>query len=309
MTNTGAASRPVSFTHVVNPFPAKPGSEHDIASRITFASLRSAVEKARAQGFRIEVRAVICPGDGAAIEAPVTSTRFLQRTVMDVAALTPKRPLPLITDLLTLGADGIESTHIIFTNIDIGVQKDFYLALSDLIENRFGPETPFIVYRRNVSDRYRTADDLPEIYADPGKLAYGHDCFVIPVQYVPDLDLGRCCIGAAHFDYLLSMALDRRSGFKMARVNDRALTFHIGNAISWVRQLDHVEFNLGESLKAIERMRRGASVPPDSVFATINAGHFRPNARLDSRILRRVKRLPWVGALLYRVKRLLGKSH
>lgn len=309
MTEADMTTDRISFTHVINPFPARAGSEHDVASRITFASLRVAVEAARAGGMKVDVRAVICPGDESAVEPPVNSTRLLSRTVLDVAKLSPARPLPLIADILAAGADGVASTHLIYTNIDIGVQRDFYLQLEALIRDRFDRKTPFIVYRRNVSDRFRSPEQLPEICNDPGEVAYGHDCFVLPTEYVHALDVGISCIGAAHFDYLLSMALDRVSGFKMARVNDLALTFHIGNAISWARQLDHVEFNLEESLKAIRRMRADTTVPQDSVFATIDRNHFRPNARIDSRVLRRLKRLPGVGSVVFRLNRLLGRSH
>ena len=142
-----------------------------------------------------------------------------------------------------------------------------------------------------------------------GERAYGFDCFVFPARYLADLDLGSCCIGSGHFDYLLYMALDAVSGFRVARVGDIPLTFHIGNAIEWVRNIDYVEHNLGECLAAIGRMRARFDVPPGSDFAGMERRHFLPNARLSSALLRKLKRVPGVGAAAYHVKKWIGRSH
>ena len=43
------------FTHLLNPFTAKPGSEHDIAQRVTFQALRNAAEESSRNGVGVEV--------------------------------------------------------------------------------------------------------------------------------------------------------------------------------------------------------------------------------------------------------------
>ncbi|MDP1757414.1 MAG: hypothetical protein Q8L38_08220, partial [Pseudohongiella sp.] len=229
-----------SFCHIINPFPAPENSEHGIASKITYESLRIAAEKARKRGIQVEVNAIVLPGDEIAIKPPAKLAGRLGRTVQDIRPLSPQRPFPLIYDILQLGAESSNCDYLIFTNMDIAVQPDFYLQLHEIIEKRFEPGTPFTVYRRNISSRYNSIEQLPEMYGQPGQVAYGYDCFVFPKSYVSQLDLGNCCLGAAHFDYLLFIALDAVSGFRVKRINDLPLTFHIGNDIAWSSQINYI---------------------------------------------------------------------
>lgn len=300
---------PISFCHIINPFPCPEDSEHGVASKITYESLRLAVDKAQQNGLQVEVKAVVLPGDEDAIKAPASLGGQLSRTIQDIHLLLPQRPYPLIADILNIGAGASSSDYLIFTNMDIAVQPDFYLQLHEIIEKRFEAGTPFTVYRRNIPSRYNRIEQLPEMYRESGEIAYGYDCFVFPRSFAADLDLGSCCIGAAHFDYLLFIALDAVSGFKVKRINDLPLTFHIGNDIAWSSQIDYIEHNLQESLAAIQRMRKRVDIPVNSHFAHMEASHFLPNARLDSRLLRKVKRLPGIGHLALIIKRWLGKSH
>lgn len=300
---------PVSFCHLINPFPCPEDSEHGIASRITYASLCLAADEAAKRGIRVEVNAVVLPGDEIAIKSPAKLAGYLNRTVQDVHPMAPKRPFPLIADILLTGAESSNCDYLIFTNMDIAVQPSFYVQLQEIIEQRFESGTPFTVYRRNISSHYNRIEQLPEMHRQAGQIAYGYDCFVFPASYVSQLDLGNCCIGAAHFDYLLFIMLDAVSGFRARRVNDLPLTFHIGNDIAWSSQIDYIEHNLTESLAAIQRMRSRFDIPDDSNFARMERAHFLPNARLDSRLLRKLKRLPGIGPLALSVKRWLGRSH
>ena len=297
-----------SFTHIINPFPAKPESEHAVASAITYASLERAVADARAGGLEVEVRAVVLPGDEGAIQAPATLAGRLSRTVQDLRTLRPVRPLPLVKDVLEIGAKGAATSHLIYTNMDIAVQPDFYLRLDRLIQGHFDDAVPFIVYRRNIDKRFSNPSQLEEMYAAPGTVAHGYDCFVFPRAYLDEIDVGNCCIGSAHFDYLLFMSLDAVSGFRAARVQEPALTFHVGNDLAWGALMDYIEYNLEESLAAIARMRAKYDVPAQSVFAGLER-HFRRNTRIDSWFLRKAKRVPAVGEAVQRIKRFMGRTY
>ena len=297
----------VSFTHLLNPFPARPGSEHAIASRVTWATLRAAHAHAVEQGVAVTCRAVVLPGDESAIEAPCSSTVHLARTVADVADLKPLRPLPLIGDLLKLGVESATSSHIVFSNMDIAVQPHFYTALHALVD-KLGIDVPFTVARTNIDAALADAP-LEKLYAAEGSLGHGYDCFVIPSPLVAKLDLGNSCIGAPHFDQLLYMALDILSAGRVRSFNHEHLTFHLGNDIAWAAMMDYVEHNLAEALAAIERMKRSHPVKPDSAFDRLNKGHFRRNARLSSRMLRKVRRIPGFGTFVLGVKRALGRQY
>jgi hypothetical protein len=155
-----------SFTHIVNPFPGRPGSEHAVASRITWATLAVAYERAQRAGIEVFVRAVVLPGDESAVQPPASSVVYLERTVADVAVLKPHRKLPLIGDLLRTGSEAVTSSHVIFTNMDIAVQPAFYVRVAELVAD-VGEGVPFMLPRVNVPAELAAAP-LDDLYAADG---------------------------------------------------------------------------------------------------------------------------------------------
>jgi hypothetical protein len=298
----------VSFTHVLNPFPAKTGSEHAIASAVTWQTLRVAHARAVTHGLDVDCSAVILPGDEGTVEGPATRKAYLMRTVQDVEKLKPIRPLPLIADLLNAGVIGSTSSHIVFSNMDISVQPDFYLTLRNLVSRTLGVDVPFTVPRINI-DASLAGGTLEEMYAASGPLGHGYDCFVIPRGMINKLDLGSCCIGAPHFDQLLFMALDVLSGHRAKSMNDLRLTFHLGNDIAWAAMMDYVEHNLLESLAAISRMKARNNITPLSAFDRLDKRHFQRNAQLSSVLLRKVRRIPGLSSVILGVKRAIGRQY
>ncbi len=297
----------VSFTHVLNPFPARVGSPHAVASRVTWMSLRVAYEAAVKQGIAVTCRAVVLRGDESAIEAPASETAYLTRTVQDIASLSPKRPLPLIADILAVGSLKASTSHIIFSNMDIAVQPYFYGELYAFIIDKVGLETPFTVSRVNINADFADKP-LDEMYAASGPVGQGYDCFVIPADMLGALDLGGCCIGAPHFDNLLVMELDLLAPEGIKSMGAERLTFHLGNDIAWAAMIDYVEHNLTQSLAAISRMRQRYLVPDGSLFDRVDKRHFRRNASLASSMLRKVRRIPGLALLILKAKRALGRQ-
>lgn len=297
----------ISFTHVLNPFPARAGSEHAIASRITWQSLRVAHQQAVEQGIEVNCRAAILRGDEAAVESPVSQTLYLPRSVQDVATLLPRRPLPLIGDILNVGSQDVTTSHLIFSNMDIALRPGFYVSLRDMIAGSIGQLTPFTVPRINIDPSLADAS-LATMYAAPGSLGRGYDCFVLPIGLVPLLDLGTCCIGAPHFDNLLVMELDvlAPGGVKASGVEP--LTFHLGNDFAWAAMIDYVEHNLSECMQAIARMRQRYAIPDGSLFDRVDRRHFRRNASFASALFRRVKRVPGLSRLILKTKRAIGRE-
>lgn len=297
----------VSFTHVLNPFRAPAGSEHAIASRLTWQTLRTAQRHAAEHGVAVNFRAVILPGDEAAVEPPATPWAQLTRTVQNIAPLKPSRPLPLIADVLRAGAGTASNTHVVFSNMDIAVQPHFYTALHELITSTLGRDVPFTVPRVNIPAALADGP-IEAMRAARGTPGLGFDCFVVPRELVGRLDLGNCCLGAAHFDLLLFMALDAVSGGRVSQVESARLTFHLGNDIAWSAMIDYVEHNLAESLAAIARMRRCYPIVPDGAFDKLDRRHFQRNASRASRVLRTLRRLPVLSSVVLHAKRALRRQ-
>lgn len=55
-------------------------------------------------------------------------------------------------------------------------------------------------------------------------------------------------------------------------------------------------------------MRQRYAVPGSNQFDRLNRNHFRPNARINSLILRKLKRLPSIVQLTVPIKRWMGRS-
>ena len=269
--------------------------------------MRIAHAHARAHGIDVDCCAVILPGDESAVEEPAGRIAYLNRSIQDIKRLKPLRLFPLIGDVLAAGASGSLGSHIIFSNMDISVKPDFYLALGDLMTEKLGTDVPFTVHRKNI-DPSLALGSLEKMYEAAGPLGVGYDCFVIPRNLVQDLDLGTCCIGAPHFDQLLFMALDAKSGHRAMSMSQEHLTFHLGNEISWITMIDYVEHNLSESLKAIARMRTRYNIVPHSAFDRMDGQHFQRNALLSSTVLRKIRKIPSFSWLLLRIRRAMGRQ-
>ena len=168
----------ISFNHIINPFPSGEETEHGIASKITYASLEVAVQQAKTEGVDVQVSAVLLKGDELSVKSPAILAGVLKRTVQDLYNLRPKKPLPLISDILNMGALSFESSHIIYTNMDIAVQPNFYIKLREVIENFSNENSPFIIYRRNIPSNFNSIDQLSEMYTQEGTISEGFDCFV-----------------------------------------------------------------------------------------------------------------------------------
>ena len=88
------------FTHVINPFTARPGTNHGRAQAVTFASMRRAVREAENAGIGVEIFGAVFPEDRGVVEPPVVPIAELTRSVQDITALKPVKRLPLLADIL-----------------------------------------------------------------------------------------------------------------------------------------------------------------------------------------------------------------
>lgn len=99
----------------------------------------------------------------------------LTRTVQDVGDFQIPRPLPLLFDVLELGAAAAKpQDFLIYTNSDICLQPYFYGAVRQLISAGYDAIT---INRRTFGDQ-RTGPLDPLMMAEVGQPHKGYDCFV-----------------------------------------------------------------------------------------------------------------------------------
>ncbi len=290
----------IRFTHLLNPFNAKPGSEHDIAQRVTFQALRNAAEESTRAGIGVEVLAVVYPQDVAAAEAPARVVAELSRSVQDVHPMSPPRMFPLVSDLLNLAAQHGQGDYIVFTNVDISPQPFLYKVLDELMKS--DPQRAVIVNRRTIPRVISDPAEISLAYREAGNSHHGHDCFVFPRAWVPRFILNDVCIGAPWWDYALLANLDALSEFRMFTYLHQRLTFHLGDDRAWTALSSYDVYNQQQVLAVIEALEtRHGKAPTESRFAWVaQRARQQPASQrtLAAKIRRKLRAVHELGVLL-----------
>jgi len=210
----------LKLLHIVNPFNAD--DEHLKIQEITLQSIYNA--KSNSENVNVVNSAIVFNEDKNTVPPYFDNTKALTRSVLDVNSGLKNRSLPILADILTAGAEAIQADYIIYTNIDIGVQPNFYQSIVEFIAEGYDA---FAINRRRVSEKYTNVDQLNQIYAESGEMHIGYDCFVFKANLLPQFKLHNVCIGIPFVDSALLFNLIAFSdNFKL--FTNKHLTFHIG---------------------------------------------------------------------------------
>ncbi len=243
----------IKVAHVINPVKVSPASDLFLAQPVTFASMRNARAYAAGSVRVLQVCASF-PEDKTIVPEDFHSVPDLERSVLDIASFRHARKLPVLKDILDrLYACSEGCDYLVYTNVDIGLQPYFYTALAALIN---AGHKSFAVNRRTVAGQPCDPGDLPLIYAQAGESHCGYDCFVFPRNTYPRFCLGDACIGANWVGRALLANL-LCTGERFDVLDDRHMTFHLGDDRSWKRSdyADYDSFNneqVGEILAHFE---------------------------------------------------------
>jgi hypothetical protein len=236
-----------SYAHIVNPVRVPPGHELHQAQPLTFESMRRARDRAQAAGAQVDLLTAALPDDRMEI-AGFRATPDLTRTVLSLGHFEEQRPLPLIGDILDRLYANTDAQVLLYTNVDLAVHPDFYLALEAELD---AGHQAFTIDRRTVhggADR-----DLDWLVAQEGEPHGGHDCFVFERALLEGVSFHGVCIGFPPVGRVLLAALSSRArGFTI--LEGRRLTFHIDNAKQWqsARYQDYWRHNQREALRALD---------------------------------------------------------
>ena len=210
----------------------------------------------------------------------------LGRSVLDVASFRLPRKLPLIRDILDQVASATEADYLVYTNVDIGLQPHFYLAVDRLIEQ--GHEA-MVINRRTVAKEPSAPDLLPLIWSQIGDPHPGRDCFVFPRLAYPGFELGEACIGAPFVGKVLALNLACQvPGFR--ELDLLHLTFHLGNDQAWLSPelQDYEEHNrrqLVRAVKALEERGQLADHPLVKRLASLAPERGEPTTESPGRVV------------------------
>jgi hypothetical protein len=223
------------------------------AQPITFETMRMAQAFA-VHEVGVDLLATYYPEDAPAVPDGFTSTPHLEASVFDHGTFKRRRKLPLIKDILDRLYQAADAEYLIYTNVDIGLQPQFYLAVDHFIS---AGHDALVINRRTIPDSYSSVEDLPLMYAELGKPHRGWDCFVFRRDAYPRYRLGTICVGAPLVGLaLIANLIAHSDSFK--EFKDQHLTFHLGDDRCWRGGPygDYADHNTQEALRLLARLEQ-----------------------------------------------------
>ncbi len=242
----------LQYLHIINAVGTSAANDGlQRAQNLTFETIRIAADNF-GRG-RVRVVSSHFQEDDLVVPPWISKGRFLERSLEDFGVFRPRLKLPLLADILgNVHAEDVD--FVIFTNIDIGLMPYFYAFVDGICTN--GGKA-FTINRRTIAS---TPDDparLPEIWAQAGEAHPGHDCFVFPAAWLPELVLGKVVVGMPGVGLLLLLnLLARTTDFRV--ISHVHATFHLGDDRTWLgdEYLAHRRHNALETIRGWEKIDR-----------------------------------------------------
>lgn len=144
-----------------------------------------------------------------------------------------RKPLPRLSDIINPVFSNSEADYVIYTNLDIGLQPNFYLRVKELIDKGYDA----ITINRVDIDKFHENILLDDTKIDlicslKGLKHPGIDCVVFRREIIPKLKLNNVMIGFPPVGQVLKTQVENHSKRQVWIKNER-LTFHIGQDKSW----------------------------------------------------------------------------
>ena len=229
----------MKIAHLINPYkcPKENKSYLYYAQPITFQSMRSAQLEAKKKNIEVVLCAAFFKEDEEIVPDYFVKLPYLvNSTKKYFPGISGNKKLPIIQEMFNKVLKKTNANYIIFTNVDIGVQKNFYIRVRNIIVNKKLPS--FVINRRNNIPKIKNGkrlgpDDLDIIYKEKGKKHPGKDCFVMKRNFIKKIKLNKMFTGYPPWGntlhILLSKVNNRHKIFK-----NLFLTFHIGFDSQWM---------------------------------------------------------------------------
>ena len=218
----------ISFSHVINPFKGGQDPEHRHAQETTLRSISHAAALANAVGVHVDVICVMFPEDVPHIDIcqqPGFTIALMNNSAVDLLPQF-KHParLPFLQQILYAGWLHGKGGHLVYSNIDIGVQAPFYIKLARRLQ--LHPDTPLSLIREEFEHTPPSFSVEQALgWRGTGLAHPGHDCWAFPREWVPKLVLGFTLVGVSMVATDLMQALHAHAGCRMGLASAE-LTYH-----------------------------------------------------------------------------------
>ena len=225
----------MKIAHVINIFKCDPNHKSYLyhALPITVTSMEESKKHASKKNIKVDLYAAVFKEDVKIVPKSFNKLKFLKKST-DKFINTNKK-LPFIKEIIDNLYSESDADYLIYTNADIGLNKNFYEEVYRLInENKL--ESLIINRRDNIPKFYEgnriTYFDLDLIYKMKGETHLGWDCFIFNRNLVKKLYLDKLFIAYPPWGFMLKLQLELFSK-KFYEFKNLFLTFHIGKDESW----------------------------------------------------------------------------
>jgi len=225
----------IKIAHIINPVEVEKGHPAylDIAQPVTFKSMLDAKSYAVRKDIQVDLFSVqFNDADASIVPDGFTILPHLEKSIQDFHHFNVKfNPLPRVHDIVQALYQNSKAEYFIYTNVDIGLHKDFYVRIDDLIKEGYDA---ICVNRRDlpkeVNNIVLTEKNLEYIYKLEGEYHPGWDTFVFKREIVPLMKFNNVFVGFMPVGRVI---------FNQVKINSRKLkwiedgvknklTFHLG---------------------------------------------------------------------------------
>lgn len=267
----------LTLGHIINPVIVSKSSDLFIAQPITFETMKRARDFVKDE-IEVKLFSAQYSEDRPLVPDYMIITRDLERSVRDISKRASVKKLPFIKDILDRLYEFSDADYLIYTNVDIALAPNFYLAISNFINEGYDA---FSINRRTISKHFQTIEDLPQMYQEKGLPHPGHDCFVFKRDLYQQFELEEVFIGARGIGAVLLCNLIRFAK-QFACFKDEYLTFHLGNDRNWVVKNQNNEYlnylNSKNSFKITQNLYQSTHNSDQKVLIKEYLHRFRINA-------------------------------
>lgn len=227
----------MKIAHLINPFKCKKNNSSYLyyAQPITFKSMRNAQIEAKKVKINIKLYAINYQEDDTIIPKYFIKLPHLKKSTMtEFPTISGNKKLPIIQEMFDSILKNTDVDYIIFSNSDIGVQKNFYKAVTKIIKKN---QKSFVINRRDKFPKFQnnkrlTNNNLDIIYNETGKKHRGKDCFIMKRQILEKINMNLMFTGYPPWGFALYNRMKKINN-KTSVYKNKYLTFHIGSDRSW----------------------------------------------------------------------------
>ena len=246
----------MKIAHIINIVEPRAGNPSylNVAQPITLKSMAMAKRYARKKKCHVDLFSVQLKEEKQlSVPKEFTVLPALNKSVNDYGDFKPKvKNVPRIYDILKSLYDNSDADFFVYTNADIGVQRDFYIRLFKIIKNGYDSA---VINRRDIPKKYNgsrlTAKNINLIYGLEGVKHPGKDCFLFRRNIFPKMNFKNVVIGVPPVGIVL-MTQIRINSNNLKSITDgtkNKMTFHIGSDVEWrTKKISRLHrYNLSEA--------------------------------------------------------------